>query len=35
VGVRPGRQLEDGRTLGEYGIASSSALHLVLRVRGD
>ena len=29
-----GKQLEDGRTVDEYGIRSEAALHLVLRLRG-
>lgn len=29
-----GRQLEDGRTLAEYGITSGTTLALVLRLRG-
>ena len=29
--IHSGKQLEDGRTVGEYGIKSGSVLHLVLR----
>lgn len=30
-----GRQLEDEKTLGDYGIVSENIIHLVLRTRGD
>jgi len=29
-----GKQLEDGRTLGDYGVVNKGIIHLVLRLRG-
>lgn len=33
--IHEGRQLEDGRTLSEYGVQHLDTLELVLRLRGD
>lgn len=32
--VFQGKQLEDGNTLGDYGIGPDASIHLVLRLRG-
>jgi ubiquitin len=32
--IHSGKQLEDNRTLSEYGVQKDATLHLVLRLRG-
>jgi ubiquitin len=32
--IYSGKQLEDGRTIADYGIISEATIHLVLRLRG-
>ena len=32
--IYSGKQLEDGRTLADYGVNSEATIHLVLRLRG-